>query len=615
MLLKKRLRSLGVKVLMVILVLTFVLWGISDIFNSSSSRTALKVGNIEYSAPQLQAMLYEKIHKIEKRLGSSMSTPELSQIALAELIDEIILKQEIEGLKLLVSDEIVKYEIVRIPTFLDGNGKFDKNKFEQILLNFNLSEEQFIEDLKYSITKNNLLKAFVTNKYLPQSLIDQILYGTYLKREIELFEVSNKKIVRSLSPTKEELKNFLNTNKESFEIPESRNISYVIFDTKMIKNDVEISYEELHQEYRNKLALFFEPEKREVQQLIISSYENAIKAANIFKTTNQWVKEYEELGAKKTDFGLGIVSKDMFENNISDLIFSLKANEVSEPIQSPLGWHIFRVNIILSEHTKTFDEVESFLKDELTKKKQQEALNLIVKEVSEDIERGSIRDLSSLSAQYNLQSKKAKIFQELDKASIDSNINEPELRKLAFTLSTGELSNVISVGDSKFIVVQIDGINPKTNPTLEDVADNVKEAWFEKKSTKLSDKIAKDLRAILTSNGNLLELKKYLDIHSITIDRFNYPKSIPSQLLEEIFTLSIGSVSSAVQNTDGNYMIAKLKFIHEAEDDKLKQNSQQIVLGLSQVRDEALLHEYMRHLKTKYPVVIDHSLLQNNIKE
>ena len=91
MLLKKRLRSLGVKVLMVILVLTFVLWGISDIFNSSSSRTALKVGNIEYSAPQLQAMLYEKIHKIEKRLGSSMSTPELSQIALAELIDEIIL--------------------------------------------------------------------------------------------------------------------------------------------------------------------------------------------------------------------------------------------------------------------------------------------------------------------------------------------------------------------------------------------------------------------------------------------------------------------------------------------------------------------------------------------
>jgi len=78
-----------------------------------------------------------------------------------------------------------------------------------------------------------------------------------------------------------------------------------------------------------------------------------------------------------------------FSQEVEEALFSLELNKVSNPIRSPLGWHILKVERRIPRYTKTLKEVRSELSEQLNSKRlrRQKALFMQRLKSSSKIER------------------------------------------------------------------------------------------------------------------------------------------------------------------------------------------------------------------------------------
>src|SRR3984893_35293 len=103
-----------VKLLFVLLILTFGIWGIGDIFRTASSDTSVAtVGDHGVRAEELQTALRRALEQLSARFGSAIDLQQAKQLGLvdqtlAQLIDRSLIDQEAARLRLDVSDEVMR---------------------------------------------------------------------------------------------------------------------------------------------------------------------------------------------------------------------------------------------------------------------------------------------------------------------------------------------------------------------------------------------------------------------------------------------------------------------------------------------------------------------------
>jgi len=106
--------SLVVKILFGVLIVTFGLWGIGDIFRGRSTDTTVAtVGGLSISAEQLQQAVRADIERLRGVLGSGITIEQAKQLgvvdaALDRLITADLLQLEVQRLHLAIGDEAVQ---------------------------------------------------------------------------------------------------------------------------------------------------------------------------------------------------------------------------------------------------------------------------------------------------------------------------------------------------------------------------------------------------------------------------------------------------------------------------------------------------------------------------
>jgi hypothetical protein len=134
---------------------------------------------------------------------------------------------------------------------------------------------------------------------------------------------------------------------------------------------------ELYQSERNKYKI---PDRYEVEHILVNLWgrtpemarERAREARAKVQGGAQFLdvaKDYSDDPTLKRNGGkLGLVSAGQFESELSKAIPGLKLGEVSEPIASRSGFHLFRVTSKVPGRDLSFDEVkDEILQNERTK--------------------------------------------------------------------------------------------------------------------------------------------------------------------------------------------------------------------------------------------------------
>ena len=616
-------------VLFGMLIVSFAFWGIGDMLRADGRSTEVAhvggtriplygwVGGAPVYVSEVRDQFNRQLEAIQRQTGQR---PEPEQAlryglhirALEEVIQRAVLDYAVQQFGLSVSDAEVQAAIARNPAFQGTGGAFDPLLFRNRLQQARITEPQFIAETRREIAAGQLFAVVRGDGLSPKQLRDDVFRLESEKRIAETIYVPDAIVVDVPKPTAEQLATYFEANKTKFQVPEFRAFSYVLLTVDDIMPQIAVSADQLRQEYEARAAEFGTPEKRDVDQAMADTEAKAkaiIAAAATGKSLEDAAKEV--LGTGDGVIKLGpVTKKELPPGPLADGIFSLPEGIAPTPIQSPLGWHIVRINKIEQGKSVPFDEIKEKLEKDM---RAQQAPDLLIKLVT-DFERtlGKTQSMKTAAEELGL---KVKTYENVDLRGQDSSGKQivigpaaSELVQAAFATRESTESELLETQRGEYFVVRTDRITPARIPSLSEVEPKVIEAWQADERKKLADAKVKAAVEQANAGTDLATIAKELGVEVRTakaVTRFeadagNY---LSQPVVTELFKLAPGKTQS-VRTGEGS-VIVRLKQVEAPDMEKEKEALDRFGKQLDTMMANDLILELIAALRGKYGVTVD----------
>ena len=171
------------------------------------------------------------MNQISQQIGKEITPEEGKNLGLVLrtlniLITNAVFKQENEKLQLGVSDKKLREIVFSITSFKDNTGQFNKFAFDRYLSINNQSEEEFLEEIKKELKREQIFTAISSGVIVPKSIEKKLFQFREEKRIVKaliLPEAFFKKVqILSESEKNAKIKEFYNSNKKNYISPEYR---------------------------------------------------------------------------------------------------------------------------------------------------------------------------------------------------------------------------------------------------------------------------------------------------------------------------------------------------------------------------------------------------------
>ena len=146
-LIRKQAGSWVVKILMLLLVASFAIWGIGDIFfGGGQNPTVATVGGAEIPASELADSFSRAVSNLQRQLGPDFDRERAIQLgvmqqSLQDLVARRLVSLQANEMGLAIPDDALRTMITQNPAFQSG-GQFDRSRFEQLLRLNGLNEQR-----------------------------------------------------------------------------------------------------------------------------------------------------------------------------------------------------------------------------------------------------------------------------------------------------------------------------------------------------------------------------------------------------------------------------------------------------------------------------------------
>jgi peptidyl-prolyl cis-trans isomerase D len=519
------------KVLMGLLVMSFGIWGIKDVsssflndilsFTGFGPKDLVHVGGKTIMADEYTNALQRQLKQISAQSGGNITMDEAHKMGLdTQMLDSLIAGAAVDAqakkLNLAISDKTINDSIFSNKMFADAAGKFDPNRFRQILASNNFNEASFV-----AAERQNKLRATLTgladgNFKLSATLNNAISQYRGEVRDAKYFSfVATEKDVTP--PTDADLKKQYEATPAAYTAPEFRSVAVLKVEPEDIAAKSVVTAEELSAGYEKMKQDYFTPEKRTVVQLTFPSLDEAKKAKARITAGEDMLKIAGELKLKESDITLKDREKgDFLDEKIADVVFKLTKDRVSDPIQGSLAIAIVKVTNIAPEKQSSLDEV----KPDLTKRLQLEKAKEEIQSVYDMVE-----DARGQQMKFEDIAKKAGIpFQLIaaisatgvDAAGKDVALpHKDEVLKATYGSDVGNQDDALSIGDG-YVWYEVRSVTPSALKTLDVVKDDVKRDYLAGKIRDAASDKAKKLVERAKAGTSLEDLAKELSVPMVT---------------------------------------------------------------------------------------------------
>lgn len=599
-------KSIVVKSLLILVALTFVLWGVGDVFRSSSSRTVATVGDVNIPFEQFNEAVQREVSRYTQLFGKSLSEAEIAalglrQQVLSQIVQEELLSQRAKELDLRVGKDIVFERVANTPVFHDESGKFNKDQFREVLRSNGLTEQRYIDALT-----NDMAIGFLVTSILESDLnngaITQVLYrAQHEKRVADLLLVPATQVKVVPEASEAELLEFYNKNVKQYTTPEKRDVAYIVVTPDVAEKELAFSDEQLEEWFEGNIARYSKPEQRHVSQYLFDSKDEAEQAL-------QTLRGGGAIGVESTD--LGEVSREGLPQNITNTVFNLAKGEFSEPVSSDLGWHLFYVSKLVESRTPAFGEIKQQVLKDIRAEQAEGVFYSLTNQIEDDIAGGL--GLQKVAEKYSLDVKRAQGVKassrklgELDAAS--------ELVAVAFANAEGELSSLIALEDgSGYAVVSVEKVQEQRVQPLDEVRARVADAWKVNKKQQMTRELADELASQIKEGAEIAKLASVPGLSFLPQRSFGKPNGkteseYSDAFVDALFSLAPGGTTEAYYTSNGGYVIGRLEQVIETDE-----TPQTDAEGYAQVQQELrdsfgneLMEQYIAYLQTLYPVDIN----------
>lgn len=608
-----------VRVLFLLLVASFAVWGIGDYaFMRRGEDVAIQVGDVKVTPEQLSIEYRREVDRLRRMFGQ-FDLELAKQIGLMDQVVERIVRdslfeQEAKRLGIVVSNEVVRQQIAADPQFQGPGGGFDRNLFQRVLYENGYSENQYVQLLHQNLLRSAVAEALSAGARAPDILVDRLYRHRQERRIGEILAVPDSSITVTGEPDEAQLKSVYDANSEKFSEPEFRALTVLRLGVEDLIPTIEVTEDQLRDEYQQRIADFRVPEKRDLEQMLFSD-EAAAKAAadkvrggvpfaDVAREANQPAEQMRLDGVQKTDLP-----------ELADAVFALPEGGVAGPLKSPFGWHVIRVAKIHPGKEPTLDELRDRLKEDIARRLAGNAAYDTAVKVEDAISSGAT--LAEAATRVGLKpvtlpAVDARGFNPKGEAE-PSLAGAPEAVQAAFQTPQGQTSQLIETRSGPFYFVHVDGVTPPRVKSLDEVRAQVVDLWKAEQRSAGARKRAEAIVEKFAQGKSLADAGAEFNLKPQTTPAVRRDGSgeegrVAGEIATQLFSMKPNDVA-IVAARDG-HSVVRLTEILPADPAADPEGVERLRATIDQQIGGDLVAEMAQALRERYPVTIDPAALQ-----
>ena len=617
---RSRASGIVVQILFGVLILTFALWGIGDIFRGRGADTSVaSVGDVPIESVEVSQALRRQVDRFRQAMNTSLTEDQIKQLGLVDttlnqVINDHLLDLEVDRLGLAVNDDAVRQAIVANPAFRGPSGAFDRNIYRQLLQANQMTDQQYEATLRTDMNRGRIIEAVTSGAGAPPELVDTLWESRGERRVAAAILLPPSAVGTAATPDAATLEKYYAAHKDQFMVPERRGFTVALIDPTQFMAGIKIHEDQLQAAYKKRTDEFREPEKRTVQQILVPDEAKAKAAAAALTAGKDFVQVAQEIAGEQPDaVNVGALSQAEMPGDLGKAVFALKPNEVTKPIKDPFGWHIVKVIAITPETTATFDKAKGKIETELA---QAQAADQVAKTANAiDDALAGAANFKDVVAKFGLKTVTADSVdaEGHDAAGKDAKLPQPaaNIIKTAFATAIGQPSDLKELPDQGYYILSVDKVNPAAPQPLAQITDKVTAAWQQSDREARLAKLGDDIAGAVNKGQKLEELAALHGLKIVTtkpLSRYATGADMPPALIAKLFA---AKKDQAVAGGDGAHgvMVAQATQILPPDPQEAAKQKAAIADEIDRATKGDLLDQYEQALRQRYPVSINRDAL------
>ena len=630
--LRKRKRSWVVIFFLAIIVVVFIAFYGGNKFHEPGAEKVAEINGEAISqrefAVQYQRTLdiYRNMMKREL-MPETLKTMKIKNTVLEDMIQRRLVLQETRRLGLTVSDDELMNAISRVPDF-QVDGRFSKNRYLQVLSANRIAAAQFEDDQREQLLMQKIMDAIQDSAQVSESDVRERYAFGQEKVSFAFIRLSTGDFLARQSADDAEIKAYYDKNKAALTEPLKVRIEYVFYPFEHFAAKTEISPKEIEDYYvRNRESRFQQQKAVKLRHILVrapadaaqkpaarAKADSALAEVRAGKNFADVAKQFSEDTGGPQGGDLGWISRGQLIPALDQAVFALKRGDVSAVLESPLGYHIFKVEDVKEEKTTALKEATP----EITRTLKAEKGNTeAVRAADQDREKASAgAELSLLAKERGLAAKQTPLLAASDTLPEISALDE--FKRSAFALAPKEVGAPVKAPNGYYLLRVVERKEPALAPleamraVLErKVKESKAREAANEKAKALLDQLKKDKNADAVAKANGVPggetgwfLRGDAEIPKVGTLQDVKPGGIPIS--------AANPVADRPYAQGDNVYLFVFKSSQSADMQRFDKDKDRLMQEALQEKRQTMLKKFVDSLKAKARIKIEESFLEES---
>lgn len=399
---------------------------------------------------------------------------------------------------------LTEYPVFRNPV----TGAYDPAQARELLAQNRISASDLRTSEAEQLARTVVLQSLLAG-VRPPSAFGRILraYETE-QRVVTVVEIPASRVPAPGTPQDSDLQALYEEVKGTrFAFPERRDFALAIADTTSYARRIAATIPEadVRARYQQRLDQFTTPERRTLDQVVVSNEASAADAARRLNAGE--AAAVVALAVGGTHVRHDNVTRDSFPDRaLVDTAFGLAAGATSNPVRG-LSWSVMRVVSVQPQVTQTFAEVRDQLAREMAAREVRTQINDALESLREATDEGRpFVDAARAAGLEVLDARQlTRAGQSQDQTAPDPRLADPAVLRAAFDGALNEITDFATLANGSEFAVEIRAIVPAGVRPFAEVRADVEALWRQRQVSAAQRRLAVELAGAVRGGQSLAD--------------------------------------------------------------------------------------------------------------